>query len=94
MLILCNGIIPQLFWWEHFRRSMFWLWAISFVINVGMWLERFVILMSLQRIPWQSSAWGQYCPTFLGPDDLLRHLRVVFHPVLPVPAAGADDLRV
>lgn len=64
MLILCNGIIPQLFWWEYFRRSMFWLWAISFVINVGMWLERFVILMSLQRIPWQSSAWGQYAPTF------------------------------
>ncbi len=49
-LILCNGIIPQLMWVPKLRRHIPTVWAVSFVVSIGMWLERFVIIpMSLTR---------------------------------------------
>ena len=49
-LIVCNIAVPQLLWFRHFRTSMFWLFFISQFINVGMWLERFIIVVtSLHR---------------------------------------------
>jgi Ni/Fe-hydrogenase subunit HybB-like protein len=63
LLIACNIAIPQLLWIRRVRRSIPFLFVISLVVNVGMWLERFVIVVvSLSRdfIP---SSWGMYYPT-------------------------------
>jgi Ni/Fe-hydrogenase subunit HybB-like protein len=50
MLILCNGIIPQLMWSQKLRTSLPVVWFVGFVVSIGMWLERFVIIpMSLTR---------------------------------------------
>ncbi|MBS1717671.1 MAG: polysulfide reductase NrfD [Armatimonadetes bacterium] len=49
-LIFCNGIAPQIMWWNKARRNIGALWIVSLIVSVGMWLERFVIIpMSLTR---------------------------------------------
>ena len=63
VLILCNIITPQLLWMNRVRSSPLGLFLIACVIQCGMWLERFVIVvMSLQR-DFLPSAWGMYWPT-------------------------------
>jgi molybdopterin-containing oxidoreductase family membrane subunit len=63
LLILCNIITPQLLWMNRIRSSPLALFLISCVIQCGMWLERFVIvIMSLQR-DYLPSSWGMYWPT-------------------------------
>jgi len=62
-LLASNIVIPQLLWIKKFRTSTFWLWVISLVVLVGMWLERFIIIVvSLQR-DFLNSSWGMYYPT-------------------------------
>src|SRR5688572_32584994 len=47
---ICNGLAPQLMWFKRFRTSPFWLFVVAMFVNVGMWLERFVIIpASLHR---------------------------------------------
>ena len=63
VLIACNSVIPQALWSRKVRRNAAALFMISLVVNVGMWLERFVIVVvSLQRdfIP---GKWDMYYPT-------------------------------
>jgi Ni/Fe-hydrogenase subunit HybB-like protein len=63
-LILCNIITPQLLWFKRFRSSVPWLFAIAMVVNVGMWLERFVIVVTSLHRDFLPSSWGMYTPTF------------------------------
>ena len=63
VLISCNLIIPQLLWWKKIRRSIGWLFFISLVVNIGMWIERFVIIaVSLHR-DYTPSKWDMFYPT-------------------------------
>ncbi len=63
MLILCNVAIPQLLWFRRFRTTLVPLWIISIVINIGMWLERYVIVVTLDH-DFLPSSWDQFVPTF------------------------------
>lgn len=63
MLILCNVAIPQLLWFRRFRVTLVPLWIISIVINIGMWLERYVIVVTLDH-DFLPSSWDQFVPTF------------------------------
>src|SRR4030095_10752595 len=45
-LILCNGLTPQLLWFKKVRANLLALWLISIVVSIGMWLERFAILVN------------------------------------------------
>jgi molybdopterin-containing oxidoreductase family membrane subunit len=62
-LILCNGIVPQLLWFRRVRMNMVLLFAISIVVNIGMWLERFVIVITSLHADYLPSSWGMYYPT-------------------------------
>ncbi len=62
LLILCNILIPQLLWSQKVRHNLSMVWAISIVVNIGMWLERFVIVVTLHR-DFLPSSWGIYIPT-------------------------------
>ncbi|MGA7077338.1 MAG: NrfD/PsrC family molybdoenzyme membrane anchor subunit [Terriglobales bacterium] len=62
-LLSCNIFIPQLLWIKKFRVSTGWLWLISFVVLVGMWLERFIIIVVSLSRDFLNSSWGQYYPT-------------------------------
>jgi Ni/Fe-hydrogenase subunit HybB-like protein len=90
MLISCNIIIPQLLWSRKVRRNVGLLFVLSLVVNVGMWLERFVIIViSLSRdfIP---SSWGMYYPTrwdwatYIGTFGLFFTLFFLFIRFLPM----------
>jgi Ni/Fe-hydrogenase subunit HybB-like protein len=63
LLILCNCLIPQLLWLKKFRTSPVPLFFISIVINIGMWFERFVIIVTSLNRDFVPSSWGMYMPT-------------------------------
>jgi len=90
MLISCNIIIPQLLWSKKVRRNVGLLFILSLVVNTGMWLERFVIVViSLSRdfIP---SSWAMYYPTrwdwatYIGTFGLFFTLFFLFIRSLPM----------
>jgi Ni/Fe-hydrogenase subunit HybB-like protein len=63
LLIACNLMIPQMLWSRRVRRNILLLFIISLVVNVGMWLERFVIVVVSLTRDFTPSAWGMYYPT-------------------------------
>jgi molybdopterin-containing oxidoreductase family membrane subunit len=90
MLILCNGVAPQMMWFKRLRTSAGWLFFTAMFVNVGMWLERFVIIpVSLHR-DFLPSSWGMYHGTvwdwgmFLGSIGLFIFLLFLFVRVLPM----------
>jgi Ni/Fe-hydrogenase subunit HybB-like protein len=89
-LILTNILIPQLLWFRRFRTHTIVLWAISIVINIGMWLERFVIIATSLHADYLPSSWDMYYPTvwdwamFLGTIGLFFALMFLFIRFLPV----------
>ena len=90
LLIACNVIIPQLLWLRRIRTNPVLLLLISLVINVGMWTERFVIVVQSLSHDFMPSAWGSYAPTiwdiatFVGTLGLFAALLFVFIRVLPM----------
>ncbi len=90
MLIFCNGISIQFLWFKRFRENPFWLFIISLVVSVGMWLERFVIIVTSLHRDFLPSSWAMYAPTmwdwsmFLGTMGLFITLIFLFVRFLPV----------
>jgi len=89
-LIACNIAVPQLLWLGGARRNVPLLFVISLIINVGMWLERFVIIVISLHHDYLPSAWRMYVPTFwdfatlFGSMGLFLTLLFLFIRVLPV----------
>ena len=89
-LIATNLIIPQALWSKKIRRNTFVLFCISLVINLGMWLERFVIVVVSLSRDFTPSAWGMYYPTkwdwatFAGTVGLFFTLFYLFLRYLPM----------
>jgi Ni/Fe-hydrogenase subunit HybB-like protein len=63
LLILCNIAIPQALWSGRVRRNVPLVWCIAIVVNIGMWLERFVIVVVSLTRDFLPSSWGTYIPT-------------------------------
>ncbi|MEZ5426343.1 MAG: NrfD/PsrC family molybdoenzyme membrane anchor subunit [Pyrinomonadaceae bacterium] len=90
LLIFCNGISIQFLWFKRFRESAFWLFIISLVVSVGMWLERFVIIITSLHRDFLPSSWAMFTPTmwdwsmFLGTIGLFTTLIFLFVRFLPV----------
>jgi Ni/Fe-hydrogenase subunit HybB-like protein len=89
LLLLCNLVTPQLLWFKRFRTRVGWLFAVAMVVNVGMWLERFVIVVTSLHRDFVPSSWGFYTPTFwdfatfFGTIGLFLTLFFLFIRVLP-----------
>ena len=64
-MIVCNAIIPQLFWFRKIRRNWIGLLSISLVINLGMWLERYNIVITSLSKDFLPSNWVSYSPTII-----------------------------
>jgi molybdopterin-containing oxidoreductase family membrane subunit len=62
-LILCNAIVPQLLWSKRIRSSPVPLFIVAIVCNIGMWLERFVIVVTSLHRDFLPSSWDMYYPT-------------------------------
>jgi Ni/Fe-hydrogenase subunit HybB-like protein len=63
-LIACNVVIPQALWFKRVRTSPMALFVIAIIVNIGMWLERFVIVVTSLHRDFLPSSWGMYSPTF------------------------------
>jgi len=63
-LIMCNVVLPQILWIRKVRHSVAALFAISIVVSIGMWLERFIIIVTSLHRDFLPSSWAMYQPTF------------------------------
>jgi Ni/Fe-hydrogenase subunit HybB-like protein len=97
LLILCNIAIPQLLWSRRIRMSLRAVWTISIVVNIGMWLERFVIVITSLERDFVPSSWNRYFPTgwdiatFAGTIGLFLSLMFLF--VRGLPAISMFEMR-
>jgi molybdopterin-containing oxidoreductase family membrane subunit len=89
-LILCNVIVPQFLWSNKIRSNLLVLWIISIIVGIGMWLERFVIIVTSLHRDFLPSSWGMYSPTmwdwtmFIGTIGLFFSLLFLFIRFLPI----------
>jgi len=89
-LILCNGLTPQLLWIKKLRANLLVLWLISLVVSIGMWLERFVIVVTSLHRDFLPSSWGFYRGTvwdwamFIGTIGFFLSLLFLFIRFLPM----------
>jgi Ni/Fe-hydrogenase subunit HybB-like protein len=96
-VIACNSVIPQALWSARVRASPLSLFAIAIVINIGMWLERFMIIVSSLNRDYLPSAWGLFKPTFwdlatlAGSIGTFALLFLIFLRVLP--ALSISEMR-
>jgi molybdopterin-containing oxidoreductase family membrane subunit len=89
-LILCNGVSIQLLWFKRFRESPFWLFVVSIIVSIGMWLERFVIIVTSLQRDFLPSSWAMYSPTiwdwtlYVGTLGMFFSLVFLFVRFLPI----------
>jgi molybdopterin-containing oxidoreductase family membrane subunit len=97
ILILCNILTPQLLWSRRIRLSLPAVFVISLIINVGMWLERFVIVVTSLTRDYVPSSWGMYHPTmwdwftYAGTLGLFVSLMFLF--IRGLPAISIFEMR-
>jgi molybdopterin-containing oxidoreductase family membrane subunit len=88
-MMTCNVISPQLFWFKKIRTSIPISWVLSIVVNIGMWFERFVIIVTSLHRDYIPSSWAMFYPTwtdvgiFVGSIGLFFTLFLLFLRVLP-----------
>jgi molybdopterin-containing oxidoreductase family membrane subunit len=65
IMMTCNVISPQLFWVKSWRRNLTFTFVMSIVVNIGMWFERFVIIVTSLHRDYVPSSWTMFHPTFV-----------------------------
>jgi molybdopterin-containing oxidoreductase family membrane subunit len=89
-LLVCNVVVPQALWLRRVRTSVPALFVIALIVNVGMWLERYVIIVTSLHRDFLPSSWGMYTGTvwdwsmFLGTIGLFLSLLFLFIRFLPM----------
>ncbi len=97
IVILFNVIIPQCLWFKRVRLSVPTLFALSIIVNIGMWLERFMIIVTSLHRDFLPSSWGMFYPTFwdwailLGSVGAFGWLFLMF--VRFLPAISISEMR-
>lgn len=88
-LMLCNVIVPQFLWFERFQSKVGALFVIAMFVNVGMWLERFVIVVTSLHHDFLPSSWDMYAgtiwdwATYIGSIGLFLTLMFIFLRIMP-----------
>jgi len=96
-MLACNVVLPQVLWWRTARRNTALLFALSLVINLGMWLERVTIVVQSTHHDFTPSAWGLYIPTrwdwiiLFGSISMFAWLFLAFIRLLP--AISISEMR-
>jgi Ni/Fe-hydrogenase subunit HybB-like protein len=90
VLLLCNFLVPQLMWSKTLRRRVGVVFTVCMFVNVGMWLERFVIIVTSLHRDFMPSSWEMYTPTvwdfsvLFGSIGLFITLMFIFVRLLPM----------
>jgi molybdopterin-containing oxidoreductase family membrane subunit len=64
-MVICNVVLPQLYWFRRVRRSIAAVFVLSIFVNVGMWFERFIIIVTSLQRDFLPSSWATYSPTII-----------------------------
>ena len=89
-MMSCNVITPQLFWFKKIRRNLVITFILSIVVNIGMWFERFVIIVTSLHRDYIPSSWDMFHPTFvdigifIGTLGIFSTLFLLYSRVFPV----------
>jgi len=89
-MISCNVISPQFFWFKWCRTHMVFVFIISIFVNIGMWFERFVIIVTSLHRDYMPSNWAYFIPTWvdiwtlIGTFGLFLTLFLLFMRFLPM----------
>lgn len=78
IMLLCNVLLPQLFWFAGVRACLPVVFLVSVLINVGMWFERFVIIVACLERDFLPSSWSSYTPTSIEVATLLGSFGLFF----------------
>ena len=78
VMVICNSVVPLLFFFRKVRRTIPWLFGISILINIGMWYERFVIIIGGVAHDFMPNAWGTYSPSIIEYGVLLGSFSLFF----------------
>ena len=93
-MITCNVLFPQLFWFKFARQSLFFTMLVATAVTIGMWFERFVIIVTSLHRDFIPGSWGNYSPTwvevamFIGSMGLFMFLFLLFVRFLPMIAVA------
>jgi len=93
-MMTCNVVSPQLFWIKKLRRNIPFTFIMSIVVNIGMWFERFVIIVTSTYRDWIPGSWAYYSPTwpevgfYLGTFGLFFTCYFLFAKYFPVIAVA------
>jgi Ni/Fe-hydrogenase subunit HybB-like protein len=77
-MMTCNVVSPQLFWSRKIRRSVKWTFFISVIVNIGMWFERFVIIVTSLHRDYVPSSWAMFSPTMFDIGDYIFSFGLFF----------------
>jgi molybdopterin-containing oxidoreductase family membrane subunit len=97
VMLACNVLVPQLLWWRRWRRHAGVLFGLSLLVNLGMWMERVLIVVQSLHRDFTPSAWGSYWPTLwdwvflFGTLSCFAWLFLVFLRLLP--AISISEMR-
>ncbi|HLU84307.1 MAG TPA: NrfD/PsrC family molybdoenzyme membrane anchor subunit [Vicingaceae bacterium] len=89
-MMTCNVISPHLFWWKKLRTNLSFTFIMSIVVNIGMWFERFVIIVTSVHRDYLPSSWSMFYPTwvdigvFIGTLGLFSVFYLLFLRYFPV----------
>ena len=78
IMVACNVISPQLLWFRKVRNNLVLLFLLSLVVNVGMWFERFVIIVTSLHRDFLPSSWSGYVPTWIEVGSLIGGFGLFF----------------
>src|SRR4029450_9803485 len=89
-MIICNTVIPQVFWFKRLRTHIPTLFVVSTFVNIGMWFERYVIIITSLGREYDPAVWGLYTPTWVelsilaGSFGFFSTLFIIFLKIFPV----------
>jgi molybdopterin-containing oxidoreductase family membrane subunit len=78
IMVGCNVLAPQLFWFPRVRRTLLAVFAISLLVNLGMWFERFIIIVTSLERDFLPSSWTSYRPTSIEVSTLVGSFGLFF----------------
>ena len=92
LMVFCNCVAPQFYWFKALRTNLMFMWIISIFVNIGMWCERFIIVVTSLHQDYLPGSWGDFSPTvtdlglYIGTIGLFSTLFLLFMKFIPAVA--------
>ncbi|MCG5054593.1 MAG: polysulfide reductase NrfD [Myxococcales bacterium] len=92
LMVFCNCVAPQFYWFKSLRTNLKVMWVISIFVNIGMWCERFIIVVTSLHQDFLPGSWGDFAPTitdlgiYIGTIGLFSTLFLLFMKFIPAVA--------